>query len=401
MEYPLSNRMKDVSGSAIRELFELLKDPEIISFAGGWPTTKTLPAKQVASIAKNIVGKYGTTAVLQYESSRGKPLLLEQLRHFLKESKGLTVTDENLVVISGGQQGIEYMCKLFVNEGDTVLVQDPTYLSTLQIVATYQGKSIGVKADANGLNLEDLEEKIKKHKPKMLYVVPTFSNPTGGTYSLENRKGIAEITAKYGVLVLEDDPYSQICYEGEQIPPIKTFDKIGNVFYMASFSKIIAPSLRIAVIAGAPEIMGRFIIAKQSSDVCNSSISQLIVAEFLQGNTLKKHLEAIIPVYKEKRDKMLECIKKHFSDDFVYDVPKGGMFIWGYFKSGRDVMADFKELVKSKVAMLPGTHFYADGSGKNTMRLNFSNASLEQIENGIRIIGEYQCKKCGLREIEQ
>ncbi|MCL2101356.1 MAG: PLP-dependent aminotransferase family protein [Fibromonadales bacterium] len=389
MEYALSNRMKDVSGSAIRELFELLKDPEIISFAGGWPTTETLPAKQVESIVKDVVCKYGTTQVLQYESSRGKPLLLERLKHFLKESKGLTMADENLVVISGGQQGIEYMCKLFVNEGDTVLVQDPTYLSTLQIVATYQGKSVGVKADANGLDLVDLEEKIKKHKPKMLYVVPTFSNPTGGTYSVENRKGIAEITAKHGVLVLEDDPYSQICYDGEHVPPIKTFDKTGNVFYMASFSKIIAPSLRVAVIAGAAEIMGRFIIAKQSSDVCNSSISQLIVAEFLQGDVLKKHIETIIPVYKEKRDKMLDCIKKYVPSDFVYDVPKGGMFIWGYFKSNRDVMADFKEILKSKVAMLPGTHFYADGGGKNTMRLNFSNASLEQIETGIKILGDY------------
>jgi len=388
LEYALSDRMKDVSGSAIRELFELLKDPEIISFAGGWPTTETLPAEQVALIIKDIVSKYGTAQVLQYESSRGKPLLLERLKHFLKENKGLSVADENLVVISGGQQGIEYMCKLFVNKDDAVLVQDPTYLSTLQIVATYQGKSIGVKADANGLDLVDLEKKIKEYKPKMLYAVPTFSNPTGGTYSLENRKGIAEITAKYDVLVLEDDAYSQIRYDDEYIPAIKTFDKSGNVFYMASFSKIIAPSLRVAVIVGAPEIMGRFIIAKQSSDVCNTSISQLIVAEFLQGDILEKHLKTIVPVYREKRDKMLDCIKKYMPDDFVYDVPKGGMFIWGYFKSGRDVMADFKEILKSKVAMLPGTHFYADGGGKNTMRLNFSNASLEQIEKGIKIIGD-------------
>ena len=389
MNYLLSNRMKDVSGSAIRELFELLKDPEIISFAGGWPTTETLPAKQVESILQNMVAKYGTTGVLQYESSRGKPLLLETLKQFLKKYKSINVSEENLAVISGGQQGIEYMCKLFVNEGDTVLVQDPTYLSTLQIIATYQGKAVGVKSDTNGLDLIDLEEKIKKHQPKMLYVVPTFSNPTGGTYSEENRRTIAEITAKYGVLVLEDDPYSQICYEGENILPIKTFDKTGNIFYMASFSKIISPSLRVAVIVGAPEIMGRFIIAKQSSDVCNSSISQLIVAEFLQGEVFENHLKTIIPVYKEKRDKMIECMKKYFPEDFVYEVPKGGMFIWGYFKSGRDVMTAFKEILKSKVAILPGEHFYADGGGKNTMRLNFSNASLEQIERGIKIIGEY------------
>ena len=389
MEYTLSDRMKDVSGSAIRELFEAMKDPEIISFAGGWPTTDSLPAKQIENIFKNMVSKYGVIQVFQYESSRGKTLLLDILKQFLKENKGLIVEEENLVVISGGQQGIEYMCKLFVNKDDVVLVQDPTYLATLQIVTTYQGKPVGVISNADGLDLVDLEAKIKKYNPKVLYVIPTFNNPSGGTYSVENRKAIAEITAKYGVLVLEDDPYSQICYEGESVPAIKTFDKIGNVFYMASFSKIIAPSLRTAVIVGAPEMMKRFIIAKQSTDVCNSSINQLIVAEFLQGEILKKHLEIIIPVYKEKRDKMIDCIKNYMPDDFVYEIPKGGLFVWGYFKSNRDVKKDFKEILKCKVAILPGTHFFANGSGQNTVRLNFSNTSLEQIEKGIKVVGEY------------
>ncbi|MDR2731810.1 MAG: PLP-dependent aminotransferase family protein [Fibromonadaceae bacterium] len=388
MEYEISDKLKNVHGSAIREIFDLLKKGDIISFAGGMPASLTLPSKQIDGILQNLISKYGIIECLQYESTQGKALLLEQVKEFLLEYKGINAELQNMIILSGGQQGIEFMCKTFVNKGDTVLVENPTYLSTLQIIQTYEGKAIGVNSNNDGLDLTDLEEKIKEHKPKFLYVVPTFSNPTGGTYSSENRRKIAEITAKYGVMILEDDPYSEIRFEGVAVPPIKCFDKTGNVVYLASFSKIIAPSLRIAVAVADPAVIGRFVIAKQSTDVCLSSVSQLIVAEFLKNN-LAEHLKNIIPIYKEKRDQMVKCIEKYFPKSFIYQVPHGGMFVWGYFEGSRDLLAAFKEAVNLGVAYLPGTHFYPDGSGKNTMRLNFSNATLEQIENGIKILGEY------------
>lgn len=389
MKFRISDRLKNISGNAIREIFDLLKQDDIISFAGGMPTTSTLPAEQVDKILGGLISKYGVTGCLQYESTRGKEVLLEQLEKYLRVRKNIIAGTKNLIVLAGGQQGIEYMCKTFLNKGDVVLVESPTYLAALQIIATYEGKAVGVDSHSDGLDLKDLEEKIKKHKPKFLYVVPTFSNPTGWAYSLENRKRIAEITAQYDVMVLEDDPYAEIRFEGEYKPCIKTFDKCGNVVYLASFSKIIAPSLRIAVAAGHPQVIDKFVICKQATDVCAPSINQLIVAEFLREDMLERHLKEIIPVYKQKRDKMVQCIERHMPKTFEYSVPDGGLFIWGSFKDGRDLLADFGKVIKRKVAFLPGTHFYADGTGRNTMRLNFSNASLEQIEDGIKVLGEY------------
>jgi 2-aminoadipate transaminase len=388
MEYEISDKLKSVHGSAIREIFELLKRGNIISFAGGMPATLTLPSKQIDGILQNLISKYGVIECLQYESTLGKALLLEQLKSFLPEYKGINAETQNMIILSGGQQGIEFMCKTFVNKGDTVLVENPTYLSTLQIIQTYEGNAVGVNSNNDGLDLADLEEKIKACKSKFLYVVPTFGNPTGGTYSTENRQKIAEITAKYEVMILEDDPYSEIRFEGEAVPSVKCFDKIENVVYLASFSKIIAPAMRIAVAVANPAIIGRFNISKQSTDVCSSSISQLIVAEFLKNN-MAEHLKNIIPIYKEKRDQMVKCIDRYFPKSFKYQIPHGGLYVWGYFDDGRDLLAAFKEVVELGVAYLPGTHFFPDGSGKNTMRLNFSNATLEQIEKGIKTIGEY------------
>jgi len=387
--YEISDRLKHVSGSAIREIFELLKSGDIISFAGGMPSAQTLPAKEIDDILNGIVSRYGTIECLQYESTFGKARLMQNLKPFLAEYKSLSVQNESMIVLSGAQQGIDFMCKTFANKGDVVLVQDPTYLSVLQIAATYEARCVGVKSGDDGLDLADLAEKIKKHKPKFLYVVPTFSNPTGGEYSSQNREAIAAIAAEHGMMVLEDDPYSEIRFEGEKLPPIKSFDATGSVVYMASFSKIISPSLRVAIAVCDPAIIAKFNIAKQSTDVCSSSISQLIVSEFLQGGVLKKHLANIIPMYREKRDKMAECIKQFMPPSFKCDVARGGLFLWGEFSDGRDLMQDFREIINKKVAFLPGTHFFADGGGKNTMRLNFSNASPEQIEQGIRTIGEH------------
>jgi len=389
MEYKISDKLKNVHGSAIREIFDLLKRGNIISFAGGMPATLTLPSKQIDGILQNLISKYGVIECLQYESTQGKASLLELLPKFLLEYKSVQAELQNMIVLAGGQQGIEFMCKTFVNKDDVVLVENPTYLSTLQIIQTYEGKAVGVNSSNEGLDLADLEKKIQEHKPKFLYVVPTFSNPTGGTYSIENRKKIAELTAKYNVMVLEDDPYSEIRFEGEAVPPIKSFDKAGNVVYLASFSKIIAPALRIAVAVAEPAVIGRFVIAKQSTDVCSPSINQLVVAEFLKENYLTEHLKSIIPIYKEKRDQMVNCIEKYLPKSFIYKVPNGGMFVWGYFDDERDLLATFKEVADLGVAYLPGSHFFPDGSGKNTMRLNFSNATVEQIEKGIKILGEY------------
>jgi len=384
-----SNRIKNVDGNAVREIFELLKEDEIISFAGGWPATETLPDKQIDVILQTLFAKYGVSECLQYDSTRGKTILIEALRKYLSEYKGVTAEDDNIIVTAGGQQGIEYMCKTFLDPGDRVLVQDPTYIAVLQIIKSYEGKPVGVASCEDGIDLADLEAKIVETKPKFLYIVPMFSNPTGARLSANNRLAIEEITAKHGVMVLEDDPYGGLGFDDgvkEQrpgkLPP--------NVVYVTSMSKIIAPALRIGVAVGSREIIDKFIVAKQSTDVCPPAITQLVTAEFLD-NYLAEHLARIKPIYKAKRDAMVSALQKYMPPTFQFEVQKGGMFVWGRFTDKKDTGAMFRRAVEAKVAYLPGAHFFADSKSveaQRTMRLSYSSVTLEEIECGVKALGE-------------
>lgn len=252
MDYTFSERMKNMNGTATREIFKLLGDPSIISFAGGNPAIECLPTGRVKEITGDICAAPDFARVLQYGLTAGFPELRELLCKYV-ESAGITgAKTENVLVISGGQQGIDLALKAFINPGDVILVEDPTYLAFLQLANSYEGVCVGVRANDDGLDLADLEEKIKKHSPKMLYCVPTFSNPTGKTYSAENRKAIAEMTAKYGVIVIEDDPYSKLRFKGEYVPSLKSYDTAGNVIFISSFSKIISPGNRTGVAVADP-----------------------------------------------------------------------------------------------------------------------------------------------------
>lgn len=388
MEYNYSERMAKMNGAATREILKLLTRPEIISFAGGFPATQCLPQKEVQEIAHELLSEGRATEVLQYGTTEGFVSFREQLIEYVKTVgiEGLAL--ENTLVISGGQQGIDLMSKVFLNKGDVVLVENPTYLTALQIFESYQAKAIGVDADKNGLVLEDLERKIKEYHPKFIYLVPTFSNPTGKTYTVENRKAIAEITAKYGVMVLEDDPYSKLRFEGVAVPSIKSMDKVGNVVYLTSFSKVLAPGLRTGVAVGAKEVIRKLTIGKQGVDVSTSNLSQLIVAEYLKRGYLFPNIEKSMPVYRERKNAMIEAIKKYMPEEYKYVNAEGGLFIWGEFDAPINTVELAVEAIKHDVAYIQGQVFYADGSGLNTMRLNFSNATVDRIDAGIHRLGD-------------
>jgi 2-aminoadipate transaminase len=371
-----------LEGNAIREIFKLLADKSIISFAGGWPALDALPAADIARLA----GKVANGAVIQYGATDGMADYLEAGLKYVAR-RGVVAARDNIIAVSGGQQGIDLLVKAFVNKGDVVLVEDPTYLAVLHILKSYEANPVGVSSGANGIDIADLEQKIVKFKPKMLYLVPTFSNPTGVTLSAEKRAKIAEITAKYGVIVLEDDPYAELRYSGEAVPALKSFDKAGNIVYVTSFSKIISPGLRAGLTVADPAIIRKLTIGKQATDVHTSNLSQAIVAEYLKEGGLSAHLSKIIPAYKAKRDAMLGAMDKYFPKSVQYTRPEGGMFIFCRLTDGRDAKALLMEAVKSKVAYVPGTNFYADGSGADTFRLNFSSVSVEQIEAGIKALG--------------
>lgn len=393
MNYTFSERMKNMNGTATREIFKLLGNPEIISFAGGNPAIECLPTERVKEITADICSSPNFARVLQYGLTAGFPELRELLCKYVETADIYGAKTENVLVISGGQQGIDLALKAFINPGDVILVEDPTYLAFLQLANSYEGICKGVKANDDGLDLCDLEEKIKKYNPKMLYCVPTFSNPTGKTYSAENRKAIAEMTAKYGVIVIEDDPYSKLRFKGEYVPSMKSFDKAGNVIFISSFSKIISPGNRTGVAVGAPEIIRKMEIGKQGTDLHTPNLSQMITYEYLRLGYLEPDLKKAVRIYGEKKGAMSDAIKKYMPEEFRCTDPDGGLFIWGSLPERIDMVKMLPEAVERKVAYIQGSVFYADGSGTNYVRLNYSYANLSQIEEGIaRLAGLFKEK---------
>ena len=393
MIYNFSERMANLSGSATREILKLTQRGGVISFAGGLPANDMLPMDDLRVIVSDILNNGDMLkSLMQYGTTEGIISVREAMIKYLNEDFGIKgVGLDEILAVSGGQQGIDLFCRAFLDKGDAVLVEDPTYLAALQIISSYQAKAYGVKATKDGLDIGDLEEKIKKYNPKMLYVVPTFSNPTGNTYSAENRKAIAELTAKYNVMVLEDDPYAKLRFAGTPQPPIKTFDKAGNVVYITSFSKIISPGIRAALAAGHKDVIRKMAICKQGQDLHTSSLSQVIVGEMLNRGIVKKHVEKVRPIYKQKQKLMIECLEKYMPDCYTHTNPEGGLFIWGEFKGSKiDTKAVLYEAIeKSNVAYVQGTEFFAGGGGQNTIRFNFSNPSFENIEKGCKNLGGY------------
>lgn len=383
-----STRMNGLNGSATREILKLTALPEMISFAGGLPATECLPVKKIKDIANDILSGDGAIKALQYGLTEGVPAFREELRSFVRDVGIETESADNLFVISGGQQGIDLMCKVFIDKGDVILVENPTYLAFLQIAQSYEARVIGVDSDSDGLVLSDLEYKIKKYKPKFIYVVPTFSNPTGRSYTAGNRKGIAELADRYDVVVLEDDPYSRLRFQGDAVPALKHYDRSERVVYVTSFSKILSPGLRVGVAVGSKEIIRKLVIAKQGADLHTASLSQLIAYEYLHRGYLKPELEKSLPIYYKRKQAMVQALDKYMPDEFRHTEPEGGLFIWGEFDAPVNTVEAFPDAVARNVAYVQGQVFYADGKGLNTLRLNFSNSDEERLERGVKALGE-------------
>lgn len=389
MNYTFSDRLISLESNAIREIFKLLSTPDMISFAGGFPAAEILPNQDIAEITKELLSAPNSYEILQYGASEGYMPFRKTAVEVVKRYGINDITTDNLTIVSGGQQAIDLTCKAFINKGDVVLVEDPTYLAVLHILKTYEAKAYGIKSDDNGIDLNDLEAKIIKYNPKFIYLVPTFSNPTGRTIPLEKRKAIAELTARYNVMVLEDDPYSELRFEGERLPSMKSFDKSGNIIFASSFSKTISPGLRTGICIADKDVTAKIVLGKQATDVHTSSLSQAIVNSYLNKGLLDTNLKSMIPYYKEKRDIMIKAIERYMPDEYHYSNPMGGLFIWGGFNADINTSLLFPDVAALKVAYVPGKPFYADGMTTNTLRLNFSMAKINEIEKGIKILGDF------------
>ena len=377
-----ASRFDQVTGSAIREIFKVIAQPGMISFAGGNPSLAALPDKTVAELAEQVLAENGK-AILQYGATEGYPAFLESLRAYLKEHLGLETPA--VLPVTGSTQGMDLLCKALINPGDRVIVENPSFLGNLQCLKLYEAELVPVNSDDDGLDPAHLESLIRETRPKMLYTIPTFQNPTGRTLSLARRKKVAELANEYGVVVAEDDPYRDLRYRGEDLPPIKSFDENGWVVFMGSFSKVISPGLRVGYMAGDAGILRKCTIGKQSSDVHTANLTQAIVDQFLRRNLLPEHIRKISASYAEQCARMLGHLES-FPDSVRFTRPDGGLFIWAELPEGMSARQLLDRAIERKVAFVPGTHFYTNGGHENTLRLNFSGGTPAQIDQGMKTL---------------
>lgn len=379
-----AGRFDHVTGSAIREIFKVIAQPGMISFAGGNPSLDALPDQRVSELAQYVLEQDGKT-ILQYGATEGYKPFVESLKVYVEQQ--LDVSIPAVLPVTGSTQAMDLLSKALLDPGDTVLVENPSFLGNLQCLKLYQANLVPVESDDDGLIITDLEEKIRRYHPKMLYTIPTFQNPTGKSLPEERRKSIAELANRYGMIVAEDDPYRDLRYQGIPSHSIKYYDTDGWVVFLGSFSKIISPGLRVGYMAGDAGILRKCTIGKQSTDVHTANLNQAIVDQYLRRNLLPEHIRTICTGYSAKMNKMLDCLK-HFPDGVFYTRPQGGLFIWAELPEGMDTVQLLSKAVEKKVAYVPGTYFCADGGHLNTLRLNFSNSTLEQIETGMSILNE-------------
>jgi 2-aminoadipate transaminase len=388
-----SERMGNVKSSAIRDILKLMARPGMISFAGGLPAPELFPVKEIAASADAVLKKYGAAA-LQYSVTEGILPLREKIVGMLgPDNRQLTV--ENVIITHGSQQALDLLSKVFIDNGSPVFTENPTYLGALQSFQLFQATVLAIPSDSSGINTSLLREQLKREKPRFVYLMPNFQNPTGLSYPLERRKELAALAREYDVIIIEDDPYSALRFEGERMPSIFSLAEGRNVVYLSTFSKTIAPGLRVAYVAGDADLLKKLVIAKQGTDLQTNTLGQYIVNEYLESGNYQKHIDTVTQTYRERRDVMLAALENHFPGSVSWNKPSGGMFFWVRLPDGSDAGAILNKCIEHNVAFVPGIEFYPDGSGKNTMRLNFTNATSADIEQGIKRLGEV-LKESGL-----
>ena len=384
----IAERMQGVNGSAIRELFKLLGDPEIISFGGGNPAKECFPKEDIEKITDELL-RDKSDVLLQYGATEGYLPLRKAYIEKILPDLGLTAELENVLALTGSMQGLDLICTVVVNPGDVVLVEEPSFLGALQTFNIAQAKLVPVPLHTDGIHVDELEALVREYRPVMFYTIPSYQNPTSWVSGIEARKAIARLAAEYDMIVIEDDPYASLRFSGEKLPTIKSFDTSGNVILMSSFSKTISPGMRVALCCGNAELIRKMTIAKQSADTHSPNLNQAIIAEYLNRDLLPEHIAEISKVYAHSASAMIEAMEEYFPDWVEYEKPIGGLFIWCTLPEGWDASELFKKAVARKVAFVPGVSFFTTpGKGNNTFRLNFSAEPEERIRRGIRTLGD-------------
>ncbi len=397
-----AQRMQGMSSSIIRELLKLTQQPDIISFAGGLPAPEIFPIEAFETAVTRILRENGPQA-LQYSQTEG----YLPLREFIAQKMsryGVETTPDNILITSGAQQALDIIGRIMLDPGDVVLTENPTYLGALQAWKAYQADYVSVPVDADGICVDMRLEEALRAGPKFMYILPNFQNPTGVTLSLERRKKLIQIADHYGIPIIEDDPYGDLRFEGEHVPPLIALDAQlqathphkkkdngfyrGDVIYLGTFSKTLAPGLRLGWMVAPRDVLRRCVTAKQGIDLHTSTLNQMLAYEIAKDGFLDEHKQIIRRVYSERRDIMLAAMEKYFPPGVHWTHPKGGLFLWVTLPEELDATAVLNKAIANKVAFVPGSAFYPDGSGHNTGRFNFSNAQPEEIEIGIQRLGQ-------------
>jgi len=385
-------RCSAMSSSIIREILKFTQMPDVISFAGGLPAPELFPVREFEEACVHVLRTAGAQA-LQYSPTEGfiplKEALVERMQKY-----HVPCEPENILLTNGSQQALDLIGRIFIDKGDTIITGKPTYLGALQAFKVYEPRIIGIPVDDDGMQVDMLEDVLKKEKPKFIYVLPNFHNPMGVTLTFERRIRLVKIAAKWGVPIIEDDPYGELRFEGEDITPIITLHK-ENVLYLSTFSKILAPGIRLGWVVAPQKIVKKLVQAKQATDLHTSTLIQMITHDIVKRGILRAHAREIRKVYGQRRHIMTDSMEEHFPTTIRWTRPEGGLFMWVEMPQSIDAWQLLEEATEQKVAFVPGSVFFPDESGRNTMRLNFSNARPEMIREGIKRLGKVLTNKLG------
>jgi 2-aminoadipate transaminase len=375
-----------MQSSAIRDLLAVTARPDIISLAGGLPFTDPVGYDRVALAARDALDLTGPES-MQYGTSEGYRPLKFHIKALMAE-EGISVDEGDIVITQGAQQALEFAAKIFLDKGDVVIVEGPSYAGAIQAFSGYLPTFVHVPMDEDGMMVDALEAALELHsgKVKFIYTIPNFQNPAGVTMSAARRVRLLELAKKHGVIVIEDNPYGRLRFEGEDVPALRSMDD--DVIYLGTFSKVFSPGLRVGWVVAPAPILGKFVKMKQAGDLCSSSFAQHLLDRYFHENSWTANVDALRDVYRERRDAMLEALEEHFPSEAVWTRPAGGFFVWATLPDWLDTGEMLAAAMRKKVAYVPGDGFYADGSGTNSMRLNFSYPSPDEIQEGVKRLGK-------------
>ena len=381
-----ANRISNIKASEIRELLKLTQKPDIISFAGGLPAPELFPIEELKKISKKVLEENGAAA-LQYGPTEGYEPLREKITERMAKVH-VNITSDDVLITSGSQQGLDFSAKVFINPGDIIICESPTYLGAINAFKAYEPKFIEVETDDEGMIMEDLEEVLNSNdNVKFIYVIPDFQNPSGKTWSIERRKKLVELANKYNIAIVEDNPYGELRFEGEIYPAIKHYDTEGRVIFLGTFSKIFCPGLRLGWAVADKEVLNKYILVKQGADLQSSTISQMEATKFLEEYDIEEHIEKIKVIYKKRRDLMIKTMEKEFPKEVKYTYPEGGLFTWVILPVHINARELAVKALENNVAFVPGDSFFPNGGNENTFRMNYSNMDEERIVEGIKRLG--------------